>query len=83
MTNPYSARYSTSLKYFKEAVEEEFQGFDVSSKKSCILMFKNFHDFVEREVEDNVFLKNNSKNLVVCIKLIMSNDYEKGVKVQS
>jgi hypothetical protein len=67
MTNPYSATYLTAFNYFKQAVEETFKT-KIEFGSNEELAFKRFYEFISKEVEDNFFLKNNSKNIIDYIK---------------
>lgn len=63
MTKPYAATYLFSFKRFREKVFEVTNTYvELGSKEEE--RFKSFYKFLENDVEETFFLKNNSKNMV-------------------
>jgi hypothetical protein len=75
MTNPYSAAYITAFDYFKEAVLETTNT-KINFGSEEEISFKRFYKFISQEVEDNYFLANNSKKIIMYVKQL----FEKGTE---
>jgi hypothetical protein len=63
MTQPYSATYLTAFNYFKDAVLDEF-GLVIDFGDNYELSFKNFYQFISKDVEEGIFLRNKSTLMI-------------------
>jgi hypothetical protein len=81
MTNPYAATYLTAFNYFGESVKKN-ANIDINFGSELEIAFKSFYKFISEEVENNYFLKNNSKHMVGYIKNILQ-DNRKEIIIES
>jgi hypothetical protein len=63
MTSPYAAKYITAYEYFREAIFKDFNE-NIQYNHHVSILFKSFHEYVTKTLEDDFFLKKNSKLIV-------------------